>query len=58
MESDADMVLRYLKSAQQLLDVAAGIKDAKSRQIIVEAAEHYEQLAAELTTIPQRKNSN
>ena len=58
MKSDADSALRYLQSAQQLRDVAEGIEDAKSRQIVLDAAEHYEQLAAALTTMSQPKMSN
>ena len=58
MESDADSALKYLQSARQLRHVAADIKDAKSKRIVLDAAEHYEQLAAALTTMPQPKISN
>lgn len=58
MKRDADSALKYLQSAQQLRDIAVGIKDRKSQQIILEAAEHYEELAAALTTIPQPKHRN
>jgi len=58
MKHNADSALEYLQSAQQLRDIAAGIEDRKSRQIILETAEHYEELAAALTTIPQPKHPN
>jgi hypothetical protein len=49
METDADKALRYLERAQQLRKVAAAIKDEKSRQVILEAAQHYEEMAAQQT---------
>ena len=57
MESDADRAVRYRQHAEALRKVAATIRDVKSRQLVVEAAEHYEQLVAALTTVPQPQNS-
>jgi hypothetical protein len=58
MESDADRALRYRQHAEALRKVAATILDLKSQQAIIEAAQHYERLAAALTATPQPTNSN
>jgi hypothetical protein len=51
-ETDAEKALRYLEHARGLVKVAATIKDEESQQLVVEAAQHYERLAAALTATP------
>ena len=58
MESDADRALRYRQHSEALRKVAASIRDLKSQQAVIEAAQHYERLAAEFATISQSNNSN
>ena len=58
MESDTDRALRYREHAEALRKVAATILDLKSQQAVIEAAQHYERLAAALATTVQPKNSN
>jgi hypothetical protein len=51
-ETDAEKALRYLEQARALVKVAATIKDVKSQQLVIAAAQHYERLAAQLTATP------
>lgn len=50
--------LKYLACAEELHKIAKTMKDVKSQQAIVEAAQYYERMAAALSTMPQRQNSN
>ena len=49
IENNADKALRYIQRSQELLKIAGTIKDTKSQQIIIQSAEDYERIAAELT---------
>ena len=48
-ETDAEKAIRYLRRAEELREIAATVKDAKSQQAILDSAQHYEQMAAQLT---------
>jgi hypothetical protein len=46
------------KLAESLLKIARSLTDPRAQQVLADAAQHYERLAIQLTTKPQRPHSN